>query len=307
MISLGRNPVPTSAVARVKDRSPRWLKDAANTLTRAYAVRTADQRHLPDFLIIGTKRGGTTSLWNYLLQHPLVMPMFPASRGIKSPGYYYVNYGRGDAWYRSHFATERELDQIEERLSHRPLTGEACPYYMYYPPVAERVRARTPDVKIIVMLRDPVKRAYSHYWERVGDGVESLSFEEALAAEPERLRGEREKMAADPMYYSRAHDFYSYRDRGVYRPQLENWFSVFPREQFLITSAEALYKDEQATMDRVTEFLGLPPHALPVAERHNHLPAPPMKDDTRAELVEFFRPHNRALYELLGTDYGWPA
>ncbi|GAB3986881.1 hypothetical protein GCM10029978_103480 [Actinoallomurus acanthiterrae] len=299
--------MPTGFVGRAKDRSPRWMKDTANAMTRAYAVRTADQRHLPDFLIIGTKRGGTTSLWNYLIQHPLVMPMYPASRGVKSPGYYYVNYGRGDAWYRSHFATERELDRVEERLGTRPVTGEACPYYMYYSPVPERVRARTPDVKIIVTLRDPVKRAYSHYWERVGDGVEDLSFEDALAAEPERLCGEREKMAADPRYYSRAHDFYTYRDRGIYRPQLENWFSVFPREQFLIMPAEDLYGNEQAAVDRVTEFLGLPAHPLKIAERHNHLPAPPMNPDTKEELTEFYRPHNRALYDLLGVEYSWPA
>lgn len=297
----------TGITARAKDRSPRWVKDVANAATRAYAVRTADRRHLPDFLIIGTKRGGTTSLWNYLIQHPLVMPMFPASRGLKSPWYYYVNYARGDRWYRSHFATERELDRVEARHSVRPVTGEACPYYMYYPPVPERVRARTPDVKIIVTLRDPVKRAYSHYWERVGEGVEDLSFEDALAAEPERLRGEREKMAADPLYYSRAHDFYSYRDRGVYRPQLEQWFSVFPRERFLIMAAEDLYRDEQAAVDRVTEFLGLPAHPLRAAQRHNHLPAPPMNERTKAELADFYRPHNKALFELLGEEYDWPA
>lgn len=300
--------MPTGFVGRAKDRSPRWMKDTANAVTRAYAVRTAERRHLPDFLIIGTKRGGTTSLWNYLVQHPLVMPMFPESRGLKSPYYYCSNYGRGDAWYRSHFATERRLDRIQVRASEpRPVTGEACPYYMYCPPVPERVRARTPDVKIIVTLRDPVRRAYSHYWERVGDSVEELGFEEALAAEPGRLRGELEKIAADPMYYSQAHDFFSYRDRGIYRPQLENWFSFFPREQFLIMPAEDLYRDEQAALDRVTEFLGLPPHPLPTAVRHNYLPAPPMNADTEAELTEFYRPHNRALYDLLGVEYAWPA
>ncbi|REE96159.1 sulfotransferase [Thermomonospora umbrina] len=294
-------------VARVKNRSPRWAKDAANGLTRAYAVRTADRRHLPDFLIIGAKRAGTTSLWNYLLQSPLVMPMYPASRGIKSPGYFYVNHHRGDDWYRSHFATEQELDRLEAALGHRPVTGEACPYYMYYEPTVERVRALLPDVKIIVSLRDPVRRAYSHYWERVGAGTEHLGFEEALAAEPERLRGEREKMAADPGYYSRAHDFFTYRDRGIYAPQLEPWLEAFPRERFLIVAAEDMYRDEQAAMDRVTAFLGLPPHPLRVARRHNHLPAPPMNADTRDELVEFYRPHNRRLHTLLGTDFGWPA
>ncbi|WP_068920818.1 sulfotransferase domain-containing protein [Planobispora rosea] len=294
-----------SMLARMKDRSPRWMKDAVNAATRAYAVHTADRRHLPDFLIIGSKRGGTTSLWNYLVQHPLVMPMFPESREIKSPWYFYVNYAKGDAWYRSHFATERRLDQLEHKYGTRPLTGEACPYYMYYPPVAERVRERMPRAKIIISLRDPVRRAYSHYWERVDAGTEKLSFEEALAAEPERLRGEAERMAADPYYYSEAHDFFSYRDRGVYAPQVRRWLELFPRENVLIIAAEDLYRNEKETFAEVIRFLGLPEWELPVADRHNYLPAPKMNPETAAELADFYRPHNEELFRLLGRKFPW--
>ncbi|GAA4104595.1 sulfotransferase domain-containing protein [Nonomuraea soli] len=294
-------------MSSLKDRSPRWVKDAANSVTRFYGVRTAHRRHLPDFLVIGTKRGGSTSMWNYLVQHPLVMPMFPASRGLKSPWYFYAHYAKGDTWYRSHFATEARLDRLAERLGHRPLTGEACPYYMYDPRIPARVAGRMPEAKIIVLLRDPVKRAYSHYWEAVGKGVETLPFEDALAAEDDRLAGEVERMAADPLYYSRAHDFFSYRDRGVYAPQLERWFEVFPRERFLIMSAETLYRDEQAGLDRATDFLGLPRHRMRTPERHNHLPAPPMDEETRQRLTDFYRSANRDLYALLGEDLGWPS
>lgn len=296
-----------SLAARLKNRSPRPLKDAANTLTRAYGMKTAHRRHLPDFLVIGTKRGGTTSLWNYLIQHPLVMPMFPESRGLKSPWYFYVNYAKGDTWYRSHFATERQLSRLQRAHGTRPVTGEACPYYLYYPAAPERIAARMPEAKLLVVLRDPVKRAYSHYWEAMGKGVEELGFEQALAAEPERLAGELERMAADPLYYSAAHDFFSYRDRGIYKPQLELWMKHFPREQFLIMSAEEMYAGEQAAVDRTCAFLGLPRHRLPHVERHNHLPAPPMDPGTRAELTEFYRPHNRELFDWLGVDYGWPT
>lgn len=294
-------------LARLKTYAPAWVKNVANVSTRAYAVRTAAGRHLPDFLIIGAKRGGTTSLWNYLVQHPLVMPMFPASRGIKSPGYFYVNYPRGEAWYRSHFATEKQLDKLERMHGVRPITGEACPYYMYYPPVAERVLERMPNTKIIISLRDPVKRAYSHYWERVGDGVEDLSFEEALAAEPERLRGEVERMAADPLYYSRAHDFYSYRDRGVYLPQVERWLKLFPPENVMIIAAEELYRDEKATFAALIDFLGLPQWELQAAERHNYLPAPPMAEETKRELTAFYRPYNEALFALLDRRFPWSS
>ncbi|MFE3453698.1 sulfotransferase domain-containing protein [Nonomuraea sp. NPDC059194] len=296
-----------SIAARMKDRSPRWAKDLANTMTRQYGMRTASRRHLPDFLVIGTKRGGTTSVWNYLIQHPLVMPMYPPSRGLKSPYYFDINFAKGDTWYRSHFATEARLDRMERELGARPLTGEACPYYMYCPPVAERVLDRMPDVKLIITLRDPVKRAYSHYWERVGAGVEPLAFEQALAAEPGRLAGEVERMAADPLYYSKAHDYYSYQDRGVYLPQLERWTKLFPAANLLILPAEDLYRDEQRTVNRIAAFLGISEFALRTKERHNHLPAPRMADETKAQLTEFFRPHNRALFDFLGKDFGWPS
>ena len=105
--------MPTGFVARAKDRSPRWLKDAANAMTRAHAVRTADQRHLPDFLIIGTKRGGTTSLWNYLIQHPLVPRLFPAWN-TKSAHYFEEHWRRGEPWYRSHFPTQRQRETLEK-------------------------------------------------------------------------------------------------------------------------------------------------------------------------------------------------
>ncbi|WP_283139098.1 sulfotransferase domain-containing protein [Rhizohabitans arisaemae] len=292
---------------RYKDHAPRWAKDLANAATRAYGIRTAARRHLPDFLVIGTKRGGSTSMWNYLTQHPLVMPMFPASRGLKSPWYFSVNLAKGDNWYRSHFATEREIEAVAARHGHRPLTGEACPYYLYDPRIPALVRERMPAVKLVVLLRDPVKRAYSHYWEAVGKGVEPLTFEEALAEEFDRLRGEPERMALDPHYHSLPHDYLSYRDRGIYRPQLEQWFALFPRDRFLIMSAESLYADEQAGFDRVTDFLGLPRHRLTTVERHNRLPAPPMAEATRVRLTDFYRSHNRELYTLLGEDFGWPA
>ncbi|GAA3200710.1 sulfotransferase domain-containing protein [Actinocorallia longicatena] len=293
--------------ARLKDVAPRWLKDVANTVTRGYAVQTAERRHLPDFMIIGTKRGGTTSMWNYLVQHPLVMPMYPSSRGLKSPWYFYANYARGEAWYRSHFATEKRLDRLEAETGSRPVTGEACPYYMYDPRIAGRVHAMMPELKIIVLLRDPVKRAYSHFWERTGEGDETLTFERALAAEPERTAGELDRMAADPFYYGRAHDYFSYRDRGIYLPQLQRWEALYGRDRMMIMPAEELYADEQKAVDKVSAFLGLPSHPVSVAKRHNHLPAPPMDPATRAELTEFYREHNRALFTWLGTDYGWPS
>jgi hypothetical protein len=160
-------------------------------------------------------------------------------------------------------------------------------------------------VKLIVLLRNPVRRAYSHYWERVDNGVESLSFEAALAAEPKRLAGETERMLADPTYYSRAHDWYSYRDRGIYEPQVRRWFDVFPRSQFLILRSEDMYANEQAVFDAVTTFLEIPRFTLPARPRHNYRPAEEMSTALRDELAAFYRPHNERLYDVIGRDMQW--
>ena len=284
---------------------PSVVRTAAKATLRRYGTITADRRPLPEFLIIGTKRGGTTSLWNYLISHPLVLPMFPSAQKMKSNAYFFSHYDRGPSWYRSHFATATQRASVERRVGHRPIAGEASPYYMYDPRVAERVRSVLPEVRLIVQLRNPVDRAYSHYGERVNAGVEPLSFEEALAAEPGRLQGEDQRMLADPYYYSEPHDWYSYRDRGIYAPQLSRWLELFPAEQIHIVRSEDLYADEQATVNQVVDFLGLPRRHLDTVKRHNYRPATTMAHESRAELEDFYRPHNARLFEIIGRDLGW--
>ena len=292
-------------VVRVRPGVPPVLKGAANRTTRAYGVATARWRSLPDFLVLGTKRGGSTSMWNYLAAHPNVLPMFPTVRQLKSCAYFFENYGRGEDWYRSHFHTRAYRRSRARRLGGPVVTGEASPYYLYDPRIPQRVVDLVPQVKAIALLRDPVKRAYSHYWERVGQGVEPLSFTDALAAEPERLAGERERMAVDPLYYSRAHDWYSYRDRGIYLPQVRAWSAVLPATQLLLVRSEDLYRDEQSVLDRAADFLGIPRRSLPSFRQHNRQSVPPMDDAVREELTEFYRPHNQHLAEFLGWDPGW--
>lgn len=275
----------------------RGLRAAAKQGIRQYATLTGRWRALPDFLIIGVKRGGTTSMWNYLIRHPSVLPMFPAAQQLKSSHYFYANFHRGLDWYRSHFPIRRPSGTV---------VGEASPYYLYYPHAPARIRAVMPDVKIVVLLRDPVERAYSHFRERTNNGVEDLSFEEALAAEETRTKGEWERMLADPLYYSKPHDYYTYRDRGIYLPQLQRWHEHFPREQLLLVRSEDMYADPEAAFQEVTDFLGVPRHPLVSRRKHNFHPAEPIAPATRAELTEFFTPHNAALYDYLGRDFGWP-
>jgi hypothetical protein len=290
----------------VKRRLPRPVKQLARSTLREYARRTAAARALPDFLVIGVKRGGTTSVWNWLVRHPHVAPMFPAAQQIKSPHYFDISYANGLDWYRSHFPTRAALDRIAERTGFRPLTGEASPYYVFHPLAAARVQETLPAVKLIVTLRNPVDRAYSNYWERRGSDAEPLdTFEAALDAEPERLAGEAEKIAADPAYYSRAHDCHSYLARGRYTEHLGAWSDRFGPDQLLVLPFDELRVRPVSAYRQIQTFLGLPLVEPPELPHHNKLPVPPMLPETRERLVEYYRPWNAALRQEYGLAAGW--
>jgi hypothetical protein len=292
----------------VKKRTPTVIKHAARRGLRRVGLATAGHRVLPSYLVIGTKRGGTTSLVNWLFAHPEVMPLFPAAQQIKSPHYFDINYWRGEDWYRSHFPTRRRVERWTKRLGHPPAVGEASPYYLFHPAVPGRVAATVPGVKLVVLLRDPVKRAYSNYWERRGSNAEDLpTFEQALAAEPARLAPVTRQLLDDPRFYSHDHDCHSYLARGRYLEQLQPWLAAFDREQLLVLRSEDLYADPRATYARVQEFLGLTVHDADRLEHHHKLPVPPMLPETRQMLADYYRPHNQALSEALGIDFGWSS
>ncbi|GAB7051339.1 sulfotransferase domain-containing protein [Catenuloplanes indicus] len=289
---------------RAKRMAPPGLRERAREGLVRYGERTSDRRPLPDFLIIGTKRGGTTSLWNYLIQHPLVPRLFPAWN-TKTSHYFEENWHRGEAWYRSHFPTERHRRRLERRFGAAPKVGEAAPLYMFHPLVPARVQTLMPSVRLIVLLRDPVERAWSHWKERRTEGHEPLGFAEALAAEPERTAGERERLIADPNLFSEPFDWWTYRARGRYLEHLEPWLVRFPREQLLVLPSEALYRDPAATYARVLEFVGLPAHELGSYEVFNGRRSAPMDPAIRAELTAYFRPCNQALARRLGMSFDW--
>ncbi|MEU8607645.1 sulfotransferase domain-containing protein [Actinoplanes sp. NPDC048791] len=289
---------------RIKSVAPKGAKEQVRELLVRYGERTSDQRPLPDFLVIGTKRGGTTSLWRYLIQHPLVPRLFPAWN-TKTSHYFEENWPRGEAWYRSHFPTVKQRAALERKHGAPPKVGEAAPLYMFHPLVAGRVAQLMPRARMVVLLRDPVERAYSHWKERRTEGVEPLDFAAALAAEESRTAGEREKLLADPNYFSEAYDWYSYRARGRYLEHLTPWLDHFDREQLLFVASETLYREPAATYARILDFIGLPPYDLGAYDVFNDRPSKGMDDEVRAELTAHYRPHNAALAERLGMTFDW--
>jgi hypothetical protein len=261
---------------------------------------TASVRMLPDFLIIGAQKGGTTSLYRYLTQHPSVHEAFE-----KEVRYFNDHFDEGVNWYRAHFPTRLYQSLMTSRLGTRLLSGEGEPSYLANPVAPQRVVELTPRVKLIVMLRNPVDRAYSHYQHRFTRNREARSFEEVVNADKEVLKNGWGGLPTGD-YKRLGHLHYSYLPRGMYADQIKAWMAVFPKEQFLIVRAEDFFSDTQAVFDDVLTFLDLPELRLGSGKKHNiGKYSQPMSDEMRQDLVEYFRPHNRRLCEFLGRDFAW--
>jgi hypothetical protein len=158
---------------------------------------------------------------------------------------------------------------------------------------------------LIALLRNPVDRAHSFYHQQFKRGIETLAFEEAVEREEERLWGELEKMVSDDGYFSFNRQNYSYLARGIYVDQLKNWAGLFPKEQLLVLSSERLFADPHGFFERVHQFLGLPGWEPNGYEKRHVGTYSQMDAETRERLVEYFRPHNRRLYDFLGVDLDW--
>lgn len=296
MVSRGRDWIRSHTSLRLRNRVAGWRVTAR--------WPTGPLRSLADFLVIGTMRGGTSSLYRYLGKHPQIVPSLR-----KEIEFFTWYYGKGLTWYRAHFplALRRQLVASSERPL---LTFEATPYYLFHPWAASRAGTTLPEAKLIVLLRDPVDRAFSHYRHMRRLGLEDLTFEEAIRAEENRLAAAEERLTEDPGYVSKVHHRYSYLARGCYAEQLERWFARFDREAFLILRSEDLFVNPKATYTRILEFLGLPPRNLPAFSNYSYMSMPrvPMEEfepGLRAELEEFFEPHNRKLTDLLETGIRW--
>lgn len=279
---------------------------------QTFRALTSHARLLPDFLIIGGQRCGTSSLYYYLTEHPGVV-----SASTKEIHFFDDFYSKGLDWYRAQFPTVAYKQYIERARGRHFLTGEASPYYLFHPHVPRRVFAALPDVKLIVLLRNPIDRAYSQHWLEVAGNFETLSFEEAVRQEPERTAGEYEKMLKDENYHSYSHRRYTYLNRGIYVDQLKHWMDYYPRNQFLIIKTEDLYTKPAEVVRQTLEFLGVPADKIDTNREYKKYKvpsktgyktkdsAPKMNPKVREYLVEYFRPHNARLSEFLGRDFEW--
>jgi hypothetical protein len=267
---------------------------------RWYRYLTAGERRLPNYIIAGAQKCGTTSLYAYLCEHPQVCPPM-----TKEMSFFDNRFDRGLRWYQSNFPRRDEIKRKADR-DLPLLTGESTAYYLFHPHAARRIAETLPDIKIILLLRNPVERAYSHYQLNVRRGNETLSFEAAIEAEVGRLRSEKRRMQLFERYHSFAHEKYSYLARGRYAEQIEVWQQHFDSSQLLILESGELFSETAAVFDRVLEFLDLP--AWRPERFGNRFPGryqDPMSESTRHRLTDYFAPHNERLYYLLGKRFEW--
>lgn len=235
---------------------------------------------MPDFLLIGAPRCGTSQFYIILGRHPQI-----ERAAYKELHYFDWNYGKGWEWYRSLFPQD---------ISPGSITGEATPRYLAHPDVPERVASDLPNVKLIAILRDPVKRAYSHYHLLKRRG-ESRSFEEVVEVEEAWL----EENTLDEIAPS------NLLTTGVYVEHLKRWHEFFPPERLLMLESGDFFTAMRETLERTRKFLGLKPHRFNLKTQRSKPEYEPMRPDTEERLKRFFAPHNERLYEYLGRDFGW--
>ena len=241
-----------SKVIKNTGLGPPSLRRSARRRTRLALLRlkrmTVRKRVLPDFLIIGAEKAGTTSAYAYLVGRPDVRPAH-----IKEVHYFGMaaNYARGPDWYRANFP----IDTRRTGRARTWITGEASTHYLFHPCVPERVAQLLPNVRLVAILRDPTERAISAYHAAVRRGTESRPMDVALKEEltrPIDFRDCEEFDKSDGFFRRQA-----YLSRGRYEEQLARWFDIFPREQMLVVETDSLIDPTQAALSALCGFLGL--------------------------------------------------
>lgn len=238
----------------------------------------------PNFMIIGVQRGGTTSLYSYVMQHPQIVSPIK-----KEMDFWSWHFHRGINWYLSHFPPIPSGENF--------ITGEASPSYIDHPDAVDRVFQNCPDVKLILLLRNPCDRAISHYYHWRSFNWEYRTLEDAIEDDIQKLKEKTDIIIGEEPG--------NYIVHGLYIEHLKKWLKLFPREQILIIKSEDLYVETAKTMKQVWQFLGLPEYQLPEYQNSNPGSYSPVDESTRQKLRDYFQPYNKQLEEYLGMKFNW--
>ena len=275
-------------------------------------------RILPSFLIIGAAKSGTTSLYAHLIEHPNIIPA-----SMKEVQFFQYLRNTKTSFYRSHFPIKRK----------NLITGEATASYFPHPFVPARVHKLLPLVKLIVILRNPVERAYSsfHYKVKLGEQI-AENFEDAIKTELKRIEIENTKPEFKIGNAKYDHPSFSYLRHGLYAQHLEKWLKFFPKEQLLIIHTKEFQNNTEITLAKTFDFLGLPKYKIKSVDKKkirkifsrggyesdvtqktgsrtqtlfNEQNYPEMKSETKKFLCNFFKPHNEKLFKIIEKRFDW--
>ena len=251
-------------------------------MSERHAAGGLETGALPDFVVIGAAKSGTTFFYHLLSRHPHVQPAV-----VKEPHYFNRLFEEGTEWYRGCFPKPRWED------GRMTITGEASPGYIWHPLAPERMAEVIPQARLIALLRNPVDRAYSDYHQRKKNGRAAQTFEQVAQA-----------AFKDPL-----HPAPSELAMSIYVDHLLHWSKFFPKEQILVLKSEDLFERPVETLKLALDFLSLPdwePEASELGDRRNAGKyGQGMDPAIRQRLEEYFEPHNKRLYDYLGVDFGW--
>ncbi len=270
-------------------------------------ARTDPDRELPDFLIIGAQRCGTSSFYKYLEDHPLIVPSLR-----KEVRYFERNYARGEGWYRAHFPSKWHRKWISRRHGREPVSFEASPAYLLHPLAPPRAGQLLPETRIVAMLRNPVDRALSHYRHSVRHGWETPSFEEALEAELNVSPTTQSAWSATPPITA-ATTFGSPTPSAGTTPR--SWSDGSPCSRGTASWCSAAKTSSTIRLRRTAgswSSSACPPGPQPDSPTHSYggatrPAAHDMSPDVRRQLAARFAPSNRRLEQLTGRSFGWDS
>ncbi|HCJ54897.1 MULTISPECIES: sulfotransferase family protein [Glutamicibacter] len=284
--SNAKQALPDPVVARIRD------------LLRGWGTLTAPWRILPDFIVIGAQRSGTTTLYRLLSSHPQVVRP-TATKGIK---YFEDCYKNGQRWYRGHFPLQLTAKLLAQG---EPRTFESSGFYSFHPLAAQRIAKDLPGTKLVMMLRDPVDRAYSAHRHELMRGFESEKFERALELEAERVEGEIERLEQDPGYSSYNLRHHAYLLRGRYIDQIRRIHNAVGEESLYLMDADDFFSNPQEEFLALQLWLGLEPWAPDAVPAENAQPRAPMSEQLRQKLRSHYDSADAELAQIMGKQPSW--
>ena len=242
----------------------------------------------PDFLIIGAQKSGTTSLFNYLIDYgknftpPLQKELY----------FFTEHFHKGFNSYEANFPVFKKV------------TGEATPDYLFYHGAPKKIYEYNPNIKLVVILRNPTERAFSQYchqnytWKTKAS--DPLSFSVAIREEEKRFHIDEKSK------YFYEYKYYSYKKRGIYIEQIKNWLKFFDKDKIHFIVLDELEQNFKQEIVNLMTFLNIERNNKEISNKiYNPSPKSEMKEEDKAYLNSFFKSYNQELFDFLGKENIW--